>query len=290
MLSLKPVQSVGSRFGIVSLFVTRTLSEKEQDKIKQLLVNKNILIYDVIQVKYNDLMGTCTIGSRIGTDSIYGTLGCFAIRRYKDIKNDICALLSGHVVKMLKGCDINISGNNVKKKDIHFMTCKSGRHNADIAALLFNKDLLKQFSIDCKFKTKHNVPKTFEMPNWDSKTFEVPFDVYFRGATTPVGLGSVSATDMTQYGGEDCILVEKIDEDSPFCKPGDSGAVVCFDETNVDEAKHTIKTLAIVQGLYTSKDEDLEGFLCVKLDFALEQLAFDFDGTLRICDEFSHPG
>lgn len=269
--------------------MNRTLSAEEQDKIKQLLVDKKILIYDVIQVKYNDLTGTCTIGSRIGAGSKYGTLGCFAIRKYKKSKSELCALLSGHVAEMLKDCvNINISYENISQKDIKFMTCQSDSHKADIAALVFDRNLLKRFNFDCKFKTKQDVPKDFQMPNWDCKTFEVPFDVYFRGATTPFGLGSVSSTDMTQNGGADCILVENIDEDSPFCNPGDSGAIVCFEETNVDGAEQTIKTLAIVQGFYTSKEDDLEGYLCVKLDFALEQLSFDLDGTLRICDDIPY--
>lgn len=117
------------------------------------------------------------------------------------------------------------------------------------------------------------------MPNWDSSCFEPPFKVYMCEASTECGEDRVPASDIYDECMKKYILVENLDHNLPFCKPGDSGAD--------DENDPTIKTLAVVrcQLKWRGEDGPVTGYLCVKLDFALEQLSRNEHDCIRLCDD-----
>lgn len=274
--SFDRVQCFGNRFDIFTVFVDQRLSPNEEKEMEKLLTVCKIFEYDVVISSFEDFSAVCEIGSKleINNSKKYGTLGCFAERKDKSC---FCALLSKHVAKQLEGSEIiNISGQNIERKDLCFLI-KGNDFKVDIAALIINDNLLDRLNFDCSFKTVDDVVKPWSMPRWDNYALLNNFRVFFRGASTPLGQGIVTSTDMTKKGGANCILVEN-DGRNSFCRPGDSGAIVCYYNEDSDETDKTIKTLAAVIGQLNP------GFLlCVKLDFALDHLSSD-GVTFHICD------
>lgn len=263
------------------------MSKSEKGILHDILNSSKIYEYDVTVCKYEELNLRCGVGSKLDNGICHGTLGCFATRQFENKGSELCALLSGHVAKILIQSEhIVISGEKVRTKDVRFLICEDENCNADIAALVLNKLFQCGFTFDCEFKTRNDKVKKCQMPKWENSSLKPPFEVFLRGASTPFGRGIVSSTDMSQNEIDNCILTETIDESIPFAEPGDSGAIVCCLKSNETNYEQTIITLAVLRGRYTSKqDQQLVGYLCVKLDFALDHLAQKTKGNFRLCSE-----
>lgn len=246
--------------------------------------------YDVVVVNYTDFAANCRVGSKLSNEKHFGTIGGFI----QTDKHCMYALLSAHVADQIKNSShVFISDIPVSPDALCFLTCaeqkqldtdnataKYNNYSTDIAAFEIKDVLLRNFKFDCSFQTKDGVTKRCEMPSWGD--ISVPFSVYLRGASTPLGQGIVTSSDVMPRSGNGYILLEKRDDFSPCCKPGDSGAIICF--SDVDDL--TIKTLAVVQGGFSipGSKEPL-GYLCVKLDFALDRLSKIYDSKFSLCDD-----
>lgn len=238
----------------------------------------------------------CSVGSPIGIQSIsskedkfsYGSVsGCVTRQNDQDNgeasfngedKKQHLIIFSGHVATHLRG-EVRIANAPIEFKETSLLKCDQ---KADLAALAIEKEFLKQIKFDFKFKTAEGEERVAKVFNFDDEQLsetEFPFslEVYCRGASTKLGKGIMTSNDI-RSANSPChyILIEDVEMDEPFCKPGDSGSMVCHFNPNNDH----IDLLAMVQGKLQQIEKT---YIAVKLKFGLD-LFSEAHGHVELCD------
>lgn len=257
ILKLEGAVSVGHRLGVVTVFVKDTTSPEILDSIRLLLNQYSIYIFDILLVSgIRDLLYSCRVGAKISNAKTYGTVGAFA-EGSKNYSSKKYLLLSRHVAIHVFGSEVvDLAGYkiNFNERNIH----KCEKHVHDIAAFLINEDIEEKYHFDGRFMTEDGKHKPCRVPCFSSsgngKENEsqeidalVGAEVYIRGASTDLGKGKVVSVDMFDSSKIPIILVEDRERGTPFCQPGDSGAIVCYDDAD----ERYIDALAMVQGQYS---------------------------------------
>ncbi|KAH3794385.1 hypothetical protein DPMN_147918 [Dreissena polymorpha] len=119
--------------------------------------------------------------------------------------------------------------------------------------------------------------------------------VYIWGAKTSLGLGTISAVDLETPNGLLMTINDRIEGES-FCKPGDSGAMVCA----TDRRERTLYAVAMLVGKLESSCYDSTNttvhqprnnvtYCAVLLDKAFSVLGEHYDSIFMLCTGDSDP-
>lgn len=134
---------------------------------------------------------------------------------------------------------------------------------ADIAVVnIREEDRLK---INYKFQDEsgRETPCLLYKHSLDRQSIEEKFDlVFIRGATTRLGKGKILYKTEEQNNCPNLLIQNRADNESDFCREGDSGSIVCAKGRD-----RNLYALALIKG------SDEEGrFVAVMLEDALKEL------------------
>lgn len=234
---------MGHENGIVTLFVDKNILDEETVQVEKLLKSNGITQYDVFDISNCvQLINMCQVGSRIQFthgEEEYGTLGCF-VKRKMSGEDQICALTAEHVAQHFRDgeddsefCNFLLNEEDVQIKKTSLITCSEPQ--LDIAAFVLSESIKSKLEVNARFKTRENEEKECNTYEWENQT-ELDDRVYLRGATTAFGEGNVTSCNTEGDNGELLIKIEDIEGKPPFCREGDSGSIVCFDDDNCIQA------------------------------------------------------
>ncbi|XP_053388299.1 uncharacterized protein LOC128551461 [Mercenaria mercenaria] len=303
--AISSVIGVGYRFTCFVVYVERgEKTEYQQQKIRSILEGNEILDYEIQYVS------KCKIFSRVGSKiratrkcqvrgkPVEGTLGCFA--KNKDAKDrDTYALISKHVASF---CDsFYISGSSASEilgKVIQSSVSETG---LDIAALRLRNVPNENISICAKFKSEttdgefasygavgddvcdllkgklHTYSDYLEHGQRDLVCEGL--NVYIWGAVSKPGKGVITMRAFKKGDMKALILVEdrkpskKGDAPERFCSFGDSGAIVCAEDSRGEFVHILAMLIGIINEEDIQKDQTTRGkYLSVPLSSGLQEL------------------
>ena len=239
-------------------------------------------------------------GSKVTGFSGYGTLGGFvwgtcqySAEQKLDVTDEaptertLCALLSGHVSKLLPGKKLKVDDNCIGQ----VMDPPWQHGNAlDIAAATIDKAFaprcVKMFKDD---KGNHKSGKLYDSGSNDPSF--LPTIVHLYGAETVLGLGEIllkkcslkSCLDGNESDdGKFMLLTDR----KPFsgelcCRSGDSGAIVCAN----DKRGKFVLPIAMIIGEIESKTTNENRYLATQLYSGLEQMSLRYNLQFSLCEE-----
>ncbi|XP_060586399.1 uncharacterized protein LOC132742097 isoform X14 [Ruditapes philippinarum] len=248
--------------------------EKLRPKIAEILNNHGIKSdsYDVVP-PLDDVKQFSKIlsGSRVEVDESkhFGSLTSFVKMTPKTQKTKTyCSLASKHLLQGQKTLDI-LSKERTLKADVIEKTAPLGDLNMlfDIAAARIKKE--DELHCDGRFKTENGTLMKGKMNKDDSIDC---LHVHMYGAETPFSRGIIATTQYinihSSVNGEESqpeaveddinevnrfIYVQSRDKTKPFCKQGDSGAMVCADH---EEDNHVELISSVIGGPLIVKNKD----------------------------------
>lgn len=265
----------GDRFGTLKVYIHNKIDERALKKIKEaidtkLKTMKHKYVTHIVSSEINQLnvTGGMQIHFNNSLNSHYGTLGGFALR-----ENDqtMYALLSKHVAIHLGEFHLgqvcaNVITPHTDKLDI--ATAKLTSENNCKVDTDF-KDIYDRRRKCTLFKYINGNPQALRM-------FEM---VFIRGGTTRIGQGELVCSAVQQKDYPLLRIKNRADTpDKDFCKPGDSGAIVC--STTRDGLMYA---LAMVVGKDEQKKDQKEYIACMLMD-GLEELSKTHKCTYRLCE------
>lgn len=262
----------GDRFGTLHIYIQNTIDEKAKKNIMEKIdanfkATKHKYVTHLTSGKIKKLHVTC--GMQIRVNSQHGTLGGFA---YRENDQSLYALLSKNVAMHLTEFRLGPVLANV---------ITPHTEKIDIATAEINAE--DKCHIDTSFRDIRNRPRNctlFTYANDNvSHTLEKFEMVFIRGGTTRVGQGEIVCISVEKNGFP--LLRIKNRADTPykdFCKPGDSGAIVC--STTRDGFMYA---LAMVVGENFPQNDQKEYIACMLMD-GLDELSRTHACTYRLCE------
>ncbi|KAH3802020.1 hypothetical protein DPMN_155686 [Dreissena polymorpha] len=114
-------------------------------------------------------------------------------------------------------------------------------------------EMYEEYRHMCNTRFKTETGKEMHGQLLDNKEYKewVGAPVYILGAKTSLGLGTISAVDLEAPNGL-LITINDRNEGESFCKPGDSGAMVCA----TDRRERTLNAVAMLVGTLESSCYD----------------------------------
>ena len=206
-------------------------------------------------------------GEGIRRDGFPGTatLGCFA----RSNKGYYYALTARHFTGELEGTLIS----SLNEEPIG--TLANVHYKTDIAAILVMRFPLKPLGLEYFLRDEQNL--ALKICCELLTDYQTPMNVYIIGAQSRPGLGRLVSTRYYFGALSHLLLIESLTPASPFCRPGDSGAIV------IGRVSHN-KVIAI--GMVIGRS-DLESrcptqFLAVRLDHSLPALEEQLEDKLHL--------
>lgn len=263
---------IGHRLGVPTIFVQDKISDEDFERIEKLVKQHRVADCDIIKTSEIRWLNSLALGSKFeSTGDRYGTVGGLAL--YND--RQPCALLCDHVVKdVSENTNVKIAGKQFKVQGHSLLKCDP---KYDIAALVMetDTDFGTDIELDGTFKTPNGIQKPCSVFKFEDQKYDDYFDgmhVFFRGAKTTLGRGIVTSTDMSDGVMQNYMQFEGVEEnETPFCQPGDSGAIVCFEHENGID----IKALAMLQGAISlpGKENETDLYNGIRLENSLSALS-----------------
>lgn len=248
---IKGVKSCGYSSEQLEVFVERNIdrptAEEERDqRIKEILQEFNITrfkINSITECHYNAIKsGSKVIGQHQvkGEQARFGTLG--AIVNWKHATDGIkrCALTSQHVV----GYSRQLYWVQNENRHLIGNIVEIPKHYNKGCCIAVAK-LLPSYENQIEYRFQDSIENLL-----NGKLFPVTSDhdllpVYLRGASTILGSGCINIT-MLVAERKDMILIQDSSNNSSFCSPGDSGAIVFSD----DPEGKVVNIVAMLEGEY----------------------------------------
>lgn len=284
ILQVEATISVGKRLGVLIVVVQAPLNPNTVDTIQKLLKTYDVHVYDIFPVMgIAELHRTCYVGSKISNEGLFGTLGGFA-ERIADKQKYF--LLPRHVVQnvVLSSNAVYMAGEKVHISSDHVYICADP--SIDVAACLITRDISDKFHFDGRFMTETGNYKPCRVPgdhDFETINYIDGAEVYIRGASTDLGKGKIVSVGMFDTTMSCSIIIEDLEPDQPFCRAGDSGSIVCY---NDPEASH-IHAIGMLTGLlHSCSNSDVHAYLALDLRVALENLSLNLGGISLFDKEF----
>ncbi|XP_045182461.2 uncharacterized protein LOC123541121 [Mercenaria mercenaria] len=239
------------------------------------------------------------VGAKIETggpdDLVCGTLGCFAFMT-DDSCEKTCALISKHVATCGNRFFCPDYGITMLNNPLgHVVTATVQDTGLDIAALLLDE----RVRICAKYKS--------EDPDFDSGLLQCKLhdytedsndeilssgqQVYIWGATSKPGKGVITIPTYKIDGMENGLIliedrsVRKGEIPERFCKPGDSGAVVCAEDRRGEFVHAVAMLMGILNEHALKKDPTTRGkYLSVPLSTGLQELTKRTGYSFELCE------
>lgn len=290
----------GESFGIVEVFISEDIDgnaiTKALERVRSVLAPHNIKFsHRCVSPKIQNFQ--CP-GSAVTSSSCqcFGTLGgfswgtnlqadCTAIKdkeKHKREEKSLFALISGHVSKVLDGPRLEVNGRSFGI----IMDPVWSHENLDIASI--KVDAIDISEENRLFRNENGSPSPCKViTNCDLAL--VPKIVHFNGAKTKLGLGEIllercffknennSTGHYIAFGDRMSYGVVSI----PFCKEGDSGAIVCAN----DKRGKFVHVIAMIIGKFTDNKSLENIYLALNMHEGLIELKARYNHQFVLCGE-----
>ncbi|XP_053382561.1 uncharacterized protein LOC123540597 isoform X2 [Mercenaria mercenaria] len=270
------IQSCGYRFSTFLIYTKDGLcSEELSQKINRVLEEHGITEYSIVTSDINTF-STCHVGKKIAVKDtkndrkVCGTLGGFAHTSSGESERN-WALISRHVASCSSDRNLYVENGEERvvakiMKQIH--EGETEKQYLDIAAACLENDV--EIGYDTRYITEENVLVPGKLCNYDTEKLR-GLPVHIKGASTPLGLGTVTIPEQSSVQnydlGENYVVVEDREEHGAFCKEGDSGAIVCAEHP--DKYGEEVQLISMVVGENCGRKGS---YATVRLDKGLAQL------------------
>ncbi|XP_052221393.1 uncharacterized protein LOC127837957 isoform X2 [Dreissena polymorpha] len=247
LLKIEGVIGCSKNNGYIEVLVDNTAdSEQTTRRVKQLLAGETveaIFIYG----KFTNFIST--------GDSVYnGTLGGFAqsipknspVQLYNRVETDA----EQHYGKLVALISLHVA--NANREDGHVYLRVDDKIIGEMKTIHENTlvdilpiEIYEEYKNMCNTRFKTETGKEMHgqlLVNEENKEW-VGAPVHIWGAKTSLGLGTISAVDLETSNGL-LITINDRTEGESFCKPGDSGAMVCA----TDRRERTLYAVAMLVG------------------------------------------
>ncbi|XP_045183010.2 uncharacterized protein LOC123541520 [Mercenaria mercenaria] len=293
-LSTKGVTGCGYRFQTLDVYIKDTLTEEERQltaaKVTEIAEKSGILEYQIRTeqenvTKFADYGVGLTISSQ---QERRASLGGFAL---KGESRDLSLLVARHLAD--DGKPLYVCDTEGRKSVIAYVLQPSKESDRcgslDIAAA----SVLKKIRPNCDtmFKDRCGTPLASQLTQFEELDVEwlKGLPVHIWGAASSPGLGTIIIPDFYVEGMKRLVKIEDSHpEDTdiivPFCKSGDSGAIVCADDPDGDIV-HVI-SMVIGSSNFEAKENNpkIKGeYLSIRLKDGLLQLEEELKDTFRLC-------
>lgn len=293
VLELKETVRVGNILGVFTVLVQIPLDPSALFNIQKVLMAHGVSVYDIYPIDgIKELCHSCAVGSKISYAETFGTVGGFA-ERIADGQKYI--LLAGHVANCVlqKDMVVYLNGKEVSIDQEDIYRCKSPMD--DITTCVVNRDIEAKFHLDGRFMTEEGSYKPCLIPDYHSSACAMTesdsgdigilegAEVYIRGAKTDLGLGKIVSVNMFGRDVPPLIFIEDLEKDKHFCLPGDSGALVCYNDA---DASH-IQAIAMVQGEFHSRfdsEKQFQRYSAIELGKGIDRIALHL-GKMSLFDK-----
>ncbi|XP_053391902.1 uncharacterized protein LOC128554638 [Mercenaria mercenaria] len=287
------VKGCGYRLKTLHVDVERLPTKEENDdreqRIREFLSN-----HDITDVKVNFVSPTLEeysyVGAHIGlkSDTVLktGTLGCFA-NHSKDQKSSLCALLSKHVAQ---GCSSEILIED-KDKNLKIFgkilpdTYVDGGH--DIVAGVVEGEHIS--NCDMGFRSIENKKVPGELYSGGDTTNLQGHPIHLWGAKSKPGIGKVTVQNY-HFADDNDTYIEVQDgsvalgkPDAVLAKNGDSGAIVCMDESGGERVRVISMLMGPKNEIGSQNDLQVKRkYLTLPLSSGLRTLEKRTNGTFQL--------
>lgn len=260
--------------------VDKTRREIEQElrgySFSNELVSRNI--------KYFQFPGARITLPKPKENKSYGTLGGFLTVDHDQSTNvtKLYAVTAGHV-------SLGSEGKMTSEDQVlgHYLGEWKNGEDADIIV----GKILEEHMQKCDLKLrddKGNPLKCLLLDLERVSNSSVPELTHIKGASSDISLGEIQ-TVMFRISDkpENYMLLQNRRtrfEQSPFCKPGDSGAIVCSN----DRSGNFVNVLGTVIGKFESKEEKYDGnrYLALHIQSGLNHLKQKYQLQFKLCEEY----
>ena len=199
----------------------------------------------------------------------------------------VCALISGHMTRYL------LPENRLKVNDICIGQIMDppwqSEKDLDIAAAIIDETFASQ--CDKMFKDDKGKGKLCKLYDSGSNNSSfLPTIVHCHGPQTGLGFGEIFLKKYSlascnirneQEDGKLMLLTDRTPfSGEPFCKLGDSGAIICAN----DKRGKYVHIIAMLMGKMDSRNSDVNHYLAVQLKSGLEQMGKRYNLQFKLCD------
>ncbi|XP_053388798.1 uncharacterized protein LOC128551886 isoform X2 [Mercenaria mercenaria] len=269
------IQSCGYRFSTFQVYTKDGFCSEDLNKnVKALLEEHGITEYSIVSSDINTF-STCHVGKKIAVKKtndrkVCGTLGGFAHTSSGESERT-WALISRHVASCSSDGNLYVENGKDRMvakimKQIH--EGETEKQYLDIAAACLENDA--ETGYDTRYITEENITVQGKLCNYDTEKLR-GLPVHIKGASTPLGLGTVTIPEQSSVQnydlGENYIVVEDREENGAFCKEGDSGAMVCAEHP--DKYGEEVQLISMVVGENCGRKGS---YTTVRLDKGLAEL------------------
>ncbi|XP_053382540.1 uncharacterized protein LOC123540427 isoform X3 [Mercenaria mercenaria] len=287
------VKGCGSRLKTFHVDVEE-LSTPEENSDREKQIREMLSNYGINDVRFNfvspsldqyNYVGAC-IAAKCEIDTKTGTLGCFA-NHEKDKESALCTLFAKHVAQ---GCspEIYVRDKDQKLESFAILlsdTYVDGGH--DIAAAKINSHYIS--SCDKQFKNIEEKKVPAELHTVDDNTSLQGQTIHLWGAHSKPGIGKINIQDFHYHDGTVSYIevqdgsIAKGNPNAVLAEPGDSGAIVCMDESNGEKVRVISMLMGSTNDTVAQKDPKVKRkYLTLPLSSGLQTLEQRTKGTFQL--------
>lgn len=216
--------------------------------------------------------------------SRYGTLGGFLSVDHdqSNIEQEVYAVTTGHI-------SVGTNGNLIwDNKLIGQFLGEWECGDPDINVAKIFGEYINQ--CDMMLKDDHGNPKKCALLGLENAEGGelVPDLIYINGATSGISKGEIHNVRFRMHGEQETYMLIRDSSTSkeqlPFCKPGDSGAIICSN----DRRGRFVNILGILIGKFISREEYTEEnlYLALHMNTGLKYLQQKYKQQFKFCGQY----
>lgn len=191
------------------------------------------------------------------------------------------AVTAGHVTEKANGIlkiedDVVLGyflGNweHDKHKDINVADITNDKHKS---------------TCDLKLRDDNDKPMCCVLLDLESEKSEdsIPELIHIKGASSGISYGEIDTVRFYEEGAPtNCMLAQdRKGVNKPFCKPGDSGSIVCSN----DRRGKFVNVIGTVVGQYASREKGNSGYLVLHLNSGITHLNQRYQIPFELCEQY----
>ncbi|XP_053382529.1 uncharacterized protein LOC128549573 isoform X2 [Mercenaria mercenaria] len=297
MLFTKDKSVKGCGYRLKSFHVdVEELPTPEENSDREKRIQKMLSNYGITDIRFNFVSPSldqynyvgANIAAKCETGTKMGSLGCFAIHE-KDNESSLCALFSKHVAQ---GCspEIYVKDKDQKLESFGILlsdTYVDGGH--DIAAARINSQCISSCDKQFKNMKEEKVPAELHIVDDRDNTLLQGQTIHLWGAHSKPGIGKINIPDFHYPDSTESYIevqdgsIAKGKPNAVLAEPGDSGAIVCIDESNGKKVRVISMLMGSTNDTVAQKDPKVKRkYLTLPLSSGLQTLEQRTNGTFLL--------
>lgn len=285
MVKINGVVGCGRHNNMLHVLIDEDCDVLETKKRIAEKLGRNSFTCDVVSKTIKHLMypgAQITLPKPNGSES-YATLGGFLTVDNKDQSTKLYAVTAGHVSQ-------NSEGKMTSKDRVlgQYLGEWKSNEDPDICVAEIHPDHID--NCDRKLRDSLGNPKHCVLLDLGSENGcgMGPELLHINGASSGISFGEIQTDNFhwTLQAGDYMLLKDRKTrfEQSTFCKPGDSGAIVCSN----DRSGNFVNVLGTIIGKFESREESYTGnrYLALHIQSGLNHLKQKHKLQFKLCEQY----